>query len=121
MRELFHDGDPYHIETSPLIISANHWTSFYMIGTTVMTEIKTFHKLLQNFLVMFPKHKENCVKRVRVQSYSGPYFSRIFPHSDWIRRDTEYLSVCSPNVGKSAKNADQNNSKYGLFLHREYY
>ena len=25
---------------------------------------------------------------------------RIFPHSGWIRRDTEYLSVVSPNVGK---------------------
>ena len=25
---------------------------------------------------------------------------RIFPHSDWIRRDTEYLSVFSPNSGK---------------------
>ena len=24
----------------------------------------------------------------------------IFPHSDWIRRDTPYLSVFSPNVGK---------------------
>ena len=24
----------------------------------------------------------------------------IFPHLDWIRRDTEYLSVFSPNVGK---------------------
>ena len=24
----------------------------------------------------------------------------ISPHSDWIRRDTEYLSVFSPNVGK---------------------
>ena len=24
----------------------------------------------------------------------------IFPHSDWIRRDTEYLSVFSPNAGK---------------------
>ena len=27
-------------------------------------------------------------------------FSRIFLHSDWIRRDTEYLSVFSPNAGK---------------------
>ena len=25
---------------------------------------------------------------------------RIFPHSDWMRRDTPYLSVFSPNVGK---------------------
>ena len=28
------------------------------------------------------------VKRARLWSYSGPYFSRIFPHSDWIRKDT---------------------------------
>ena len=26
--ELFHDGGPYHIETSPLICSANQWTGF---------------------------------------------------------------------------------------------
>ena len=26
--------------------------------------------------------------RVRIRSYSGPHFSCIFPHSDWIRRDT---------------------------------
>ena len=28
------------------------------------------------------------------------FLVRIFPHSDWIRRDTSYLSVFSPNVGK---------------------
>ena len=39
------------------------------------------------------------VKSVRIQSYSGSYFSGIFPHSDWIRRDT-YLSVFTPNAGK---------------------
>ena len=27
---------PYHIETSPLICTTNQWTSFYMIGTSVM-------------------------------------------------------------------------------------
>ena len=37
------------------------------------------------------------VKRVRIRSYSGPHFSRIFLHSDWIRRDT---SVFSPDAGK---------------------
>ena len=35
----------------------------------------------------------------------------IFPHSDWIRRDTEYLSVLSPNAGKYG----QGNSEYGQF------
>ena len=28
------------------------------------------------------------------------YLVRIFPHSDWIRRDAEYLCVFSPNAGK---------------------
>ena len=29
------DGGPYHIETSPLICSANRWSGFYMVGDTV--------------------------------------------------------------------------------------
>ena len=33
---LFHDGVPYHIETSPVICRANQWTGFYMIGNSVM-------------------------------------------------------------------------------------
>ena len=28
------------------------------------------------------------------------FLVRIFPHLNWIRRDTEYLSLFSPNVGK---------------------
>ena len=37
---------------------------------------------------------------------------RIFPQSDWIRRDTGYLSVFSQNAGK-------NNSEYGHFSRSE--
>ena len=59
----------------------------------------------------------HCAKSVHIRSYSGPHFSRIFPHSDWIRRETKYLSVFSPNAGKCGKNADQNNSEYGHFIH----
>ena len=62
---------------------------------------------------VIPMH---CVKSVRIRSYAGTHFSRIFPHSDWIRRDTPYLFVFSPNAGKSRKNADQNNSEYVDFL-----
>ena len=39
--ELFHDGGRYHIETSPLICSANQWTSFYMITAPVMKQLTT--------------------------------------------------------------------------------
>ena len=28
------------------------------------------------------------------------FLVRIFPHSDWKRRDTKYLCVFSPNAGK---------------------
>ena len=33
-------------------------------------------------------------------SVFGVFLVRIFPHSDWIGRNTEYLSVFSPNAGK---------------------
>ena len=45
----------------------------------------------------------HCLKRVRIRSYSGGHFFLIFPHSDWLRRDREYLSVFSPNAGKCGK------------------
>ena len=56
------------------------------------------------------------MRNIRIRSYSGPHFFRIFPHLDWIWRDTPHLSVFSPNAGKCGKNADQNNSEYGHFL-----
>ena len=37
--QLFHDGDRYHVETSPLICGANQWTGFYMV-TAYMKEFK---------------------------------------------------------------------------------
>ena len=44
-----------------------------------------------------------CIKNVHIWSYSGPHFSRIFPHSDWTRRDKEYLSVFSLNAENTGK------------------
>ena len=39
----------------------------------------------------------HCVKSVQIRSF---FLVRIFPHSDWIRRDKKYLSVFSLNTGK---------------------
>ena len=39
------------------------------------------------------------------------YLVRIFPHSDWMRRDTEHLSVFSLNAGKQTRK----NSVFGHF------
>ena len=40
MVELFHDGGTHDIETSPLICTANQWTGFYMIRTSVMKKLQ---------------------------------------------------------------------------------
>ena len=40
--QLFHDGDCYPIETSPLICRANQWTGFNKITTSVMKELTNF-------------------------------------------------------------------------------
>ena len=37
---LFHGRGLYHIESSPLICSVNKWFGFYIIGTSVIKEIK---------------------------------------------------------------------------------
>ena len=37
-----HDGGHYHVETTPLICRINKRTGFYMIGASVMKELKLF-------------------------------------------------------------------------------
>ena len=40
--ELFHEGGHFHIQTSPLIYSANQWTGSYMVGTAVIKVLSPF-------------------------------------------------------------------------------
>ena len=44
---LIHERGPYHIETIPFICSVNEWTGFFMIGTSVMEELKHFDQPLR--------------------------------------------------------------------------
>ena len=53
--KLFHARGPYHIETSPLTCSANHWTGVYMVGTPVMKELN------KQLILTFPGHKSMLV------------------------------------------------------------
>lgn len=48
--ELFHDGDPYAIDTSWVISIENQQSSFYMIETSV---IKRFKKLKIIFMIIW--------------------------------------------------------------------
>ena len=38
-QKILDGGGRYHIETSPLVCSANQWTGFYMITAFVMKEL----------------------------------------------------------------------------------
>ena len=37
---LFHDGGPYHIQTTLLTYLASQWTGFYVTGTPAVKELK---------------------------------------------------------------------------------
>ena len=67
----------------------------------VFSRNKFFVLVVKNYGGAVYKH---CVKSVRIRSYSGPHFPAFGlnaeRYSDWIRRDTPYLSVFSPNEGK---------------------
>ena len=65
---LFHDGGRYHIETSPLICSANQWTGFYMITASAMKEfiIPSFLNVPmmgpEIYLILLARGKDHDVK-----------------------------------------------------------
>ena len=50
----------------------------------------------------------HCAKSVRIRIF----LVGLFPHSDWIRRDTLYLVLYSVQM---RQNRNQKNSKYGHF------
>ena len=45
-------------------------------------------------------NNSQCVKHYAKSVHIQIFLVRIFPHSEWIGRDREYLSVFSPNAGK---------------------
>ena len=52
--------------------------------------------------------RENCPN-------TEVFLVRIFPNSDWIRRDTEYLSAFSPNAAESGKIRTRKTCVFGHF------
>ena len=55
--------------------------------------------------------KNNSIELLKVSVF-GVFLVRIFPHSDWIRRDTKLVSPYSVWM---RENTDQKNSKYEKF------
>ena len=65
---LFHDGGPYHIETSPLICTANsRW--FLYDGTTVMKELNILLTLKFSFYDLVSLFSPDLVERQSSESF----------------------------------------------------
>ena len=77
--------------------------------------MKTYTILLYMYLLL-QETSYTTLKMAVFEVILVRIFFRIFPDSDLIRRNTEYISVFSPNAGKCGKNVFQNNSEYGHFL-----
>ena len=60
-------------------------------------------------------HALHCVKSVRIQSYSGPHFPRILPHSDWMRENAGKMRT------KTTPNKDSLRSVDVLFYMNVYF
>ena len=104
--KLFHDGGPYHIETSPLICSANQWTGFYMTVTFVMKELiskkmnvmqlhprESHVKFLLNHRVNFLMKKKQVSVMIDGKQYTIGYFVQRFQKN--------YCKTCKMNVYKT--------------------
>ena len=105
--ELFHDGDPYHIETSSLIYSANQWTGFYMIGPCFMKELKVlqFMCLYACIYMYIYMHSIYYILYIYIFIYIFLLFFIILLSSDkkfQINRNTQ--AICRSDVNKSEGN-----------------
>ena len=58
-----------------------------------LNSLDFIHKIWLRSLNFSQKLREKCPN-------TEFFLIRIFPHSDWIRRDNPYLSVFRPNAGK---------------------
>ena len=97
--------------------------------------IKFEWKKIQNMTYLFFRFKIyiiDCVKSVRIRSYSGTHFSRIFSHSDWVKyKSVEIINLVESlfkvrmqeNVGKMRTRITSNtDTSYGVIwsmLHSE--
>ena len=71
--QLFHEGDPYHIETSLLIRTADQWTGFYMMGTSIMKELKSFHLTLPASCI-----SRRCIKiKINLKGASKGFYESL--------------------------------------------
>ena len=87
-------------------------TTYQVVSSIVNLQLISYQEISKHYVLTtnhefsmcrnLKNYKGHCVKSVRIRNYSGPHLSRIFPHSDWIRRDTPYFPFSSDKKVKIA-------------------
>ena len=72
MIQFFHDKVPCYRQTSPSICSANQWTSFYMIVTSVMKEL-----ILLSFTLTSSKYFFWMISKINMVMYECTRFLMV--------------------------------------------
>ena len=86
----------------------NYWNLYKVITYSLL-------KILHSYFYQrhTPNAKKSDISLRKTSPYSESFWSAFFPDFPAFGLNTKRYS--SPNAGKSGKNADQNNSEYGLF------
>ena len=92
---LFHYGNPYHIESSPLICSANQWIGFYMMGASVLKELRTLSKIYDGIILQ----KYLTTKR----NWLTPLAEKLHRCSAGLLFWKLLISTLGPNLSKSTE------------------
>ena len=79
----------------------------YLIYNKLMSQCDILRekcRYLENFWSVISRIRTEYGEILRISTWKmsvfGKFLVPIFQHLDWIRRDTPYLSVFSPNAGK---------------------
>ena len=83
----------YQIDTSPLIYSANQWTDFYMIGTSIMKELAVKVIFIKSPTWMFDKVLSTPLKVFKYGSYFKITFVRMESFSEFISTFSRKLFI----------------------------
>ena len=72
---------------------------FWMTASAVVDLSKLDDLLAKSMRIQLWRNKWKCTTAQKVSVF-GVFPIHIYPHSDWIRRDTKYPSELSPNAEK---------------------
>ena len=104
--EILFSKDSHHIETSWLIALQINWhvSLWYNFSLKSVSEQVLIITIVINCRIILDLYDINSTNQGYYTVWKLSVFRVIlvciFQHSDWIRRDTEYLSTVSPNAGK---------------------